>query len=389
MHHAHALSIGTRIAALRRTARRSSALKAMTMTMTAAIALLLSGCAGPAATDDTQTDKQTQKTKRESKSAEAGKAEGKAEDKAEGKDAAGPTAEDAQLVERARAAAEAAQGTPGQEHANRLNTRRGKEQVKRLTGEAPASAGQLKRARRAMRSIAEKAGQGPDWPEPPVIRAPRFPRAPKIDGKLDESAWKNAAIFEQTFAFNDTEPVQDFATRWQVGWDSEHLYVAYECTDRDLIAPEIERDGPLYKHDCVEIFILPRFATGSYWEVIVSPSGSVLDALHAKKFDSWGAVSQFERDMDDMRVGVTVRGTLNDSSDTDSGYTVELAIPFDALPEYSRAEPAVGHTLHAMLCRLNKTGDKMTPYAFTPLLAWGHNIWNHARLELVEAKETR
>jgi len=297
-----------------------------------------------------------------------------------------PTPADAQLAERALAVQKRVQGTAGQEQANRLNLARMKQRLAQLKGEKPATGEALEVAREKVGKVVDTASKGPTWPAPPIVRAPRFSGAPRIDGVVDESVWQQAAVFDETYRFNSAEPVESFDTRWRVGWDRTHLYFAFECTDRDLVAPEIERDGPVYAHDCVEMFILPRFETGSYWELIVSPSGSILDVLHAKRFDGWGAASQFEREIEGLEVGVHVDGTLNKPGDRDNGYTVEVAIPFEQLPEYSRATPAAGQTLHLMLCRLNKTGDKMTPYAFTPLLSWGHNIWNHAELRLVEGE---
>ena len=41
--------------------------------------------------------------------------------------------------------------------------------------------------------------------------------------------------------------------------------------------------------------------------------------------DSW--------DIQGLKVGVDVQGTINDPSDTDKGWTVEIAIPFSCLEE--------------------------------------------------------
>ena len=34
-----------------------------------------------------------------------------------------------------------------------------------------------------------------------------------------------------------------------------------------------------------------------------------------------------------------------------------------------------------------RNGEQFQPYAFQPLLSWGHNIWNHATPELVETPQ--
>ena len=57
--------------------------------------------------------------------------------------------------------------------------------------------------------------------------------------------------------------------------------------------------------------------------------------------------------------------------------------PFSQLPGYSRCGPSPGDTLNFMLVRLDRSRGVLTAYAYQPLLGWGHNIWNHAQMELI------
>ena len=149
------------------------------------------------------------------------------------------------------------------------------------------------------------------------------------------------------------------------------------------MAPDLQRDEAVYKDDCVEMFILPEFRTGTYWEIVVGPGGSVFDAIHCKKPAGWGMLARVYEDLKGMRIGCRIEGTLNRPGDEDTGYTVEIAVPADELPEYSRTRLAAGHRLHFMLVRLDRNGEEFKTYAYQPLLSWGHNIWNHAVMELV------
>ncbi len=234
---------------------------------------------------------------------------------------------------------------------------------------------------------------GKNWPKPPDITIPRAAGPIKIDGKLDDDAWKTAATFKDTYPFNQKEKTDESPTTYKIAWDDKNLYFAFDCVDVDLVAPAMERDDHVYFHDCVEMFILPEWRLRTYWELVIGPQGAVFDSLQAKNYNQWGCNSKKSENIQGLQVGIKLNGTLNRSDDKDNGYVVEIAVPFDQLPGYAKAAPAAGHTLHCMLVRLDKnatgeTNDKGEPkmshkaFAFTPLLSWGHNIWNHARLTL-------
>ena len=188
------------------------------------------------------------------------------------------------------------------------------------------------------------------------------------------------------YPFNQREPAPDPATTFRVLWDERHLFFAFDCADRDVQAAALERDGPVWEWDCVEIFLLPEFESGLYWEINVTPAGSIYDALNAKKFKGWGGLARTELTVAGLQTAWSVDGTLNQSDDRDVGYTVEIAVPFHQIPSYTRGNPPrPGDTLHLMLVRIDRNAERAAAYAFTPLLNWGHNIWNHA--EIVLAKQ--
>jgi hypothetical protein len=131
--------------------------------------------------------------------------------------------------------------------------------------------------------------------------------------------------------------------------------------------------------------VVPEFREGLYWELVVSPSGSVFDALHAKRFQHWGGDRRPGERLSGLKTGCAMRGKENGREGKDAGYRVEVAVPFREIPSYTRGNPPqVGDVLRLMLVRLDKNGEGFKVYAFQPLLSWGHNIWNYARLELVK-----
>ena len=294
-----------------------------------------------------------------------------------------PTAEDRALAARVEAVAQMPENTPGQEAANSLLRDWPYGLVRVLTSTNPVPEAQLANARGTIRSLVETAEQGPTWPRPPSLRIPYCLWPPKIDGRLSDWSWRHALTLTGTYALNTTNLITSPQTTFRMMWDKNNLYCAFECEDADIEAPPIERDGQVYSADCVELFILPDFEKRQYWEIIISPTGSLFDALHTKKPRNWGMDSKPEKSMEGLQIGRRIDGTPNNPADRDRGYVIEVAVPFKQLPGYTDGKaPTRGQQLHLLLARFDRTGkDIVYTYPF-PVLSWGHNIWNYAPAEL-------
>ena len=300
-------------------------------------------------------------------------------------DTVAPSVADKASAARGEAAIAAAQGTPGQEAANFLSHSWPHEQLLQLKGEKPATAAQLANDHGTVDWLTKMAESGPSWPRPAKMSVPFAKKAPKIDGILNDAAWKGAVTFEGEYPFNSSTKTMAPGTKWYVTWDKQYLYFAFDCADGYVVSPDTQRDASIFNHDCVEMFILPEFRQGVYWELVVSPTGTVFDALHEKLFDNWGASSRVGESIQGLKVATHIDGTANNNADVDHGYTVEVAVPFTELPSYTRGNsPRTGEMLNLMLARLDENQGPMQPYSFNPLLSWGHNIWNPALAELVK-----
>jgi hypothetical protein len=297
------------------------------------------------------------------------------------------TPEDYALAVKAETLAKEVNGNPAQEMTNMLIHEWQYKLIKMLKGEEVELEGvDLTAARKQVNNIIDNFMlKGKDWP---VLRGVKIPYASqkiKIDGSLTDKAWEKAAAWQGGYPFGEKEKKNQPATEWKVLWDENYLYFAFDCRDTDIIAPQMKRDTPVYHHDCVEMFILPDFEQRLYWEIVISPSGSIYDGLNFKKYKGWGMVPEKDLNVEGMKTGVKVNGTIDNSADKDKGYIVEAAVPFKALPGYTRGnKPKNGDKLNFMLVRLDKNGDKHSSYAFQPLLNWGHNIWNHAEVQLTK-----
>lgn len=177
----------------------------------------------------------------------------------------------------------------------------------------------------------------------PTLEVIRAAQQPTLDGLLQERDWHRA---KSTGPF--LEPRRGGRATVEASakalWDERYLYVAVEVVDTHLLASDLERDAHLWEQDCVELMVDPKGIGRAYFEIEVSPRGTVFDS----RFDSRRTPAPFGHVGWDsgVRVGVHRSGTLDDEQ-VDSGYTVEMAIPWQAFSPESARGPEVGETWRA------------------------------------------
>ncbi|MDZ7393106.1 MAG: carbohydrate-binding family 9-like protein [candidate division KSB1 bacterium] len=154
-----------------------------------------------------------------------------------------------------------------------------------------------------------------------------------IDGALLEDAWQLAPWTEE-FVDIEGEHKQKprFQTRAKMLWDDSCFYVGAELREPDLWATLRQRDTVIFRDNDFEVFIDPDGDTHLYYELEVNALGTAWDLLLPKPYRDGGpAVNAW--DIRGLRVGVRLEGTLNNPTDEDSGWTVEIAMPWVVLSE--------------------------------------------------------
>ncbi|MBQ8445712.1 MAG: hypothetical protein IJX22_04940 [Opitutales bacterium] len=153
----------------------------------------------------------------------------------------------------------------------------------------------------------------------------------KVDGELDEASWKNAT---ETAPFVDISgkgfPAPKFLTTAKMLWDDDFLYVAAEMNEPNLQASLTEHDSVIYRENDFEVFLDPDGDGKNYFEIEVNALGTIFDLMLDKPYRVGGNFFT-QWDCPGLKVAVKLVGTLNDSSDSDRGWTVEMAIPRKAL----------------------------------------------------------
>jgi hypothetical protein len=183
-----------------------------------------------------------------------------------------------------------------------------------------------------------------------------------IDGHLDENSWQKA-LKSPSFVDLVTGEPAPLDTRMAALWDKKNLYIGFWVEEPRIQAKLTERDSPIYLENDVEVFIAGK---DCYYEFEINALGTVYEVFFIWQ-DAYKKGSPFDRPefdlvsqrvdvlggfQDSMRFGkhprgkrwafidwdfpgmksaVHVEGTLNDHTDVDKGWTVELAFPWKGM----------------------------------------------------------
>jgi hypothetical protein len=234
---------------------------------------------------------------------------------------------------------------------------------------------------------------------------------PQIDGCLDEFVWQQVP---RSPRFRDLisgrETIHD--TRAAVLWDDDNLYVAYWLEEPDLQATLIERDAPIYENNDVELFIAGR---DGYYEFEINSFGTIYEVIffwdEAYKAGSYDTIAGlgigepgsrpffgvgykdhprgprtgfWHWDFPGLKTAVSMDGTINDSSDRDRGWTVELALPWKGLEVLAMGDkrnlPPQDHDVWRMdFSRFNQykeapPADDSGGWAWSPHYVWDSHV---------------
>jgi para-nitrobenzyl esterase len=181
------------------------------------------------------------------------------------------------------------------------------------------------------------AQQRKAWSTPPKsYRAPRASAKVTIDGKLNDRAWSRAPWTDDFVDIEgDAKPLPRFRTRVKMMWDDEYFYIGADLEEPHVWATLTEHDSVIFRDNDFEVFIDPNGDTLEYYELEINALNTTWDLFLDKPYRHGGkARNQWE--IPGMKTAVHVRGTLNDPSNEDRGWSVEIALPWKALAEYAR-----------------------------------------------------
>jgi len=176
-----------------------------------------------------------------------------------------------------------------------------------------------------------------DDPAPKRYTCVRAEGPVRIDGKLDEDAWKRAAWTDWFMDIRGAQgPEPRFHTRMKMLWDDDNFYVAAELEEPDVWATLTQHDSVIFRDNDFELFLNPTGDGLNYFEFEINALNTGWDLFLAKPYRKGGKADN-SWEIPGLRTAVAIDGTLNDGHDQDRGWSVELAIPWSAFTERSGA----------------------------------------------------
>ncbi|HXI00381.1 MAG TPA: carbohydrate-binding family 9-like protein [Sphingobacteriaceae bacterium] len=161
-----------------------------------------------------------------------------------------------------------------------------------------------------------------------------------IDGKGSEQAWSKA---QWSDAFVEIQGKRDsidpYSTRYKMLWDKDFLYVYTEFREEHIWAKLKDHDQSIFHNNCLEIFIDPDGDSHNYIEFQINAFEAVWDLFMTKPYRN-GGMPLSAWDIKGLKKAVNINGTLNDPSDKDKSWGIELAFPLNSL--VGRNLPLVG-----------------------------------------------
>lgn len=152
-----------------------------------------------------------------------------------------------------------------------------------------------------------------------------------IDGIADEESWTKTE-FSQDFIDIGGIKTPEFQTNIKMLWDDSYLYFYAKMEEPHIWATLKQRDTVIFYNNDFEIFIDPDGDTHNYMEYEMNALNTIWDLFIVKPYrepapiiDNW--------DIKGLRSAVYVEGSLNDSSNEDKYWSVEVAMPWKALEE--------------------------------------------------------
>lgn len=147
----------------------------------------------------------------------------------------------------------------------------------------------------------------------------------RIDGSLDDWSSHGKICLDGEKANSENLVV------FRSCWDKDTLYLSFNVRDKDLRAYQVVKDDPhLFLDDMVEMLLDANNGKDSCWgtdDIVYH-----INIWGDKKDDRGTAQCQSDPSWDGCaRYALKIMGTLNDTTDIDRGYSVEVGIPWSEL----------------------------------------------------------
>ena len=169
---------------------------------------------------------------------------------------------------------------------------------------------------------------------PLTYECPRSEQAPVVDGDLSDAAWQKAPWTADFIDIRGKEEAAPrFRTRARMLWTTEGLFVCAELAEPQVWGTLTEKNAIIFHDNDFEIFLDPDGDTLNYYEFEINALGTIWELTLDKPY-SKGGTAVHGTNLPGLKSAVKVQGTLNDPTDTDTGWSVEVFLPWKDLAKH-------------------------------------------------------
>jgi hypothetical protein len=150
-----------------------------------------------------------------------------------------------------------------------------------------------------------------------------------IDGEDFDASWDKA---KWSHTFIDIEGFKEpkYKTQVKMLWDETYFYILAKLEEPHVWATLKQRDTIIFYNNDFEVFIDPDGDAQNYYELEINALNTVWDLFLTKPYREASKVVLNDWTLTGLKSAVKVKGTLNNPSDTDQGWVLEMAIPWAA-----------------------------------------------------------
>lgn len=191
---------------------------------------------------------------------------------------------------------------------------------------------------------------------PPSYVCGRAETPPVIDGRGNDAAW--AGVRELSPLRDIEGAAVPHQCRIKMLWDDNYLYILADMDEPHLRASLTQHDSVIFHDPDFEVFIDPDGDGLNYIELEINALNTTWDLFIARpyRFNDPNILHDWE--IPGLKHAVHLRGTLNNPTDEDQGWSVELAIPWSSLTSHSHQPrrsmpPSPGSEMRFNFSRVN------------------------------------
>jgi len=164
-----------------------------------------------------------------------------------------------------------------------------------------------------------------------------------IDGRMNEKIWQKADWTDDFIDIEgDLKPKPNLKTNVKMLWDDDYFYFFCEMQETDIWAKLKKRDSVIFYDNDFEIFIDPDGDTHNYYEFEMNAYNTVWDLFLSEPYRDNGCKVLDSWDIQGIKTAVHINGTLNDPTNKDESWSVEIAYPWKVLEECANGCPPEG-----------------------------------------------